>query len=333
MLETAAVRGLTQQWKQTWKLAKPNISALPEWPEQDGCFAELMSAREGGRWMLGEEILEQGCDSSPRLLSHQVSPSGLRHNGSPLPTGPSIGELWTRTGATPQHHLFPGKSCSFPYASRQQCLRQGWKQAASCLEIPEIIKKAGSVLTPQDKVWPLHCLLSAFLFGRREFLLRSSTGCLNAHGMSTEIGPEEKTWTGEQAPTIAGNCRSPCPNPAEPLQKHAGSGEHPWCRSKRSTAFWDSLLRETAWECQGHVYVTFPQHLLCAHPEGEWEHKSQGQGVECMTKEWKSGENEEGFWVIIVKHPWAVAASSSAWEPLTSRTASCRPYWPFRLFL
>lgn len=58
-----------------------------------------------------------------------------------------------------------------------------------------------------------------------------------------------------------------------------------------------SLLTETcaAWESQGFmpclchamvnnasVYITFTQHLLCAHPEGEGEHKSQGLGVEWM---------------------------------------------------
>lgn len=127
---------------------------------------------------------------------------------APPPTGPPVGELWTGTGTTPQHHLFPGTSCSFLCASREQCLRQGCKKAASCLEIPEIIKKAGSVLMPQDKAWPLRCLLSAFLLGRRELLPHSAMGCLNPHGMSTDIGPEEKTWRGEQAPAVAGSCSS-----------------------------------------------------------------------------------------------------------------------------
>lgn len=173
---------------------------------------------------------------------------------APPPTGPPVGELWTGTGTTPQHHLFPGTSCSFPCASREQCLRQGCKKAASCLEIPEIIKD-GSVLMPQDKVRPLPCLLSAFLLGRRELLPHSAMGCLNPHGMSTDIGPEEKTWRGEQAPAVAGSCSSLCPHPAEPLQKHAGSGGHPCCRLLEH-----SLLTEVwaAWECQGCVYITFP---------------------------------------------------------------------------
>lgn len=217
---------------------------------------------------------------------------------APPPTGPPVGELWTGTGTTPQHHLFPGTSCSFPCASREQRLSQGCKKAASCLEIPEIIKKDGSVLMPQDKVWPLRYLLSAFLLGRRELLPHSAMGCLNPHGMSTDIGPEEKTWRGEQAPAVAGNCSSLCPHPAEPLQKHAGSGGHPCCRSKRSMAS-GTQFAYGSMGCLGMPGVCL-HHLslapaLCSpcYPEGEGEQKSQGLGAECMTKVQKSERNEE----------------------------------------
>lgn len=124
--------------------------------------------------------------------------------------------------------------------------KTGLQKAASCLEAPEI-RRLGLSLTPRDRDWPLYYSLAASLFGRRESLPHSARGCLNIHGVSTGRGPEEKTWTSDQTPAVAGNRSSPWPNPAEPLQKGRGPGGRPWCRSQRSRSLGSTAPHLAAW--------------------------------------------------------------------------------------
>lgn len=150
--------------------------------------------------------------------------------------------------AGPQRCLFPRASSLLPYASGSgdQCLRQSCNKAASCLETPEIVRKAGSDpdATGQRLAITLFTLCPSL--SEKGVFSHSTSSCLNTDGVSAGRGPE-KAWASDQAPAAAGNRSPPWPNLAKPLQEGASPGGCPWCRSKRSHSLGSTALQLAAW--------------------------------------------------------------------------------------
>lgn len=93
--------------------------------------------------------------------------------------------------------------------------------------------------------------------------------------MSTDTGLEEKTWIGEQAPTIATAAL-----PVQIQQSHyRNTLDVEGILTEGAKGAWllrHRLRKRAAWECQGRVCITFPQHLLCALPVIRREKESTG---------------------------------------------------------
>lgn len=157
-----------------------------------------------------------------------------------------VSKAYVVQGAAPQRCLFPRASSLLPHASGggHQCLRQGCKKAASCLETPEIIRGSDPDATGQRLAITLFTLSPSLW--EKGVSSHSTRGCLNTDGVSAGRGPE-KAWASDQAPAAAGNRSPPWPNLAKPLQKGAGSGGCPWCRSKRSRSLGSTALQPAAW--------------------------------------------------------------------------------------